>query len=275
VDAEQDTPTVPSDRADVAAPPERHGAAAPPPDPAGAVPGEDAVAADAAAIPPAAGVPAGSSAVPLVDYVPDVTAETSGWLREARALADRAGLEEVVTVLDELSAGRGRPTFRIAVVGEFNRGKSTLLNTLLGRDLLPTGPLPVTRIQVAVRAGVEDALTVEWPDGRREIRRPDAPDAWHGLAFAPGESDTVAGTTDQPGTADPAGSGAPHTRRSCRDPHGGRRVAPVAGRGTPGHPRRQLWQRGTVRAGQEGSGGQRRGAVRGLRGGRGHHARPA
>ncbi|MCQ4043332.1 dynamin family protein [Streptantibioticus rubrisoli] len=209
MDAEQDTPTVASDRADAAAPPERHGAAAPPPDPAGAVPGEDASAADAAAIPPAAGVPAGSCAVPLVDHVPDVTAETSGWLREARALAERAGLEEVVTVLDELSAGRGRPTFRIAVVGEFNRGKSTLLNTLLGRDLLPTGPLPVTRTQVAVRAGAEDALTVEWPDGRRETRRPDAPDAWHGLAFAPDEPDTVAGTTDRPGTADPAGSGAP------------------------------------------------------------------
>ena len=34
--------------------------------------------------------------------------------------------------------------FNLAVVGQFKRGKSTLMNAIIGRDLLPTGVLPLT-----------------------------------------------------------------------------------------------------------------------------------
>ncbi|WUH94360.1 dynamin family protein [Streptomyces sp. NBC_00433] len=149
----------------------------------------------------------GAAPAPAVSpspHVPDVSALTPGWLREARTLAERAALPETVAVMDELAAGRGRPTFRIAVVGEFNRGKSTLLNTLLGRQVLPTGPLPVTRTPIAVRAGAEDMLSVEWPDGSREDRRPDAADAWRGLILPPGAPASRAATAEQ--TAADAGT---------------------------------------------------------------------
>ncbi|WP_327289740.1 dynamin family protein [Streptomyces sp. NBC_01198] len=136
--------------------------------------------------------------------MPDVSVQTPGWLREARALAEQAALPETVAVLDELAAGRGRPTFRIVVVGEFNRGKSTLLNTLLGRELLPTGPLPVTRTPVAVRAGAEDVLSVEWPDGSREERRPDAPDAWRGLILHPDAPAARAAASEPAAAGSPA-----------------------------------------------------------------------
>ncbi len=43
----------------------------------------------------------------------------------------------------ELSAERSRP-LRIAVVGEFNAGKSTFINALIGQDVAPTGVLPTT-----------------------------------------------------------------------------------------------------------------------------------
>lgn len=39
--------------------------------------------------------------------------------------------------------------FLLVVVGEFNSGKSSLVNALLGEDLLPEGPTPTTdRIQL-------------------------------------------------------------------------------------------------------------------------------
>ena len=41
-----------------------------------------------------------------------------------------------------LAAGR----FQLAVLGQFKRGKSTLLNALLGVDALATGVVPVTAI---------------------------------------------------------------------------------------------------------------------------------
>lgn len=43
----------------------------------------------------------------------------------------------------ELSAERARP-LRIAIVGEFNAGKSTFINALIGQDVAPTGVLPTT-----------------------------------------------------------------------------------------------------------------------------------
>jgi small GTP-binding protein len=60
-------------------------------------------------------------------------------LVHARALADL----EAVAALSELSAERSRPV-RLAIVGEFNAGKSTFINALIGADVAPTGVLPTT-----------------------------------------------------------------------------------------------------------------------------------
>ena len=57
----------------------------------------------------------------------------------ARALAD---LDSVAAVA-ELAAERARPV-RLAIVGEFNAGKSTFINALIGADVAPTGVLPTT-----------------------------------------------------------------------------------------------------------------------------------
>ena len=59
--------------------------------------------------------------------------------QHARALADL----EAIAELAALSAERGRPV-RVAIVGEFNAGKSTFINALIGADVAPTGVLPTT-----------------------------------------------------------------------------------------------------------------------------------
>ena len=43
----------------------------------------------------------------------------------------------------DLAAERSRPV-RLAIVGEFNAGKSTFINALIGADVAPTGVLPTT-----------------------------------------------------------------------------------------------------------------------------------
>jgi GTP-binding protein EngB required for normal cell division len=57
----------------------------------------------------------------------------------ARALGD---LGSVAAVAD-VAAERARP-LRLAIVGEFNAGKSTFINALMGADVAPTGVLPTT-----------------------------------------------------------------------------------------------------------------------------------
>jgi GTPase Era involved in 16S rRNA processing len=60
----------------------------------------------------------------------------------------RPSLSQAKT-LERLNVLRGRlavERFQLAVLGQFKRGKSTVLNALLGRSVLPIGVLPVTAI---------------------------------------------------------------------------------------------------------------------------------
>jgi small GTP-binding protein len=50
---------------------------------------------------------------------------------------------ETTAALASLAAERARPV-RLAIVGEFNAGKSTFINALMGADIAPTGVLPTT-----------------------------------------------------------------------------------------------------------------------------------
>ncbi len=57
----------------------------------------------------------------------------------ARSLHDLDALTDVARLVVE----RTRPV-RVAIVGEFNAGKSTFINALIGADVAPTGVLPTT-----------------------------------------------------------------------------------------------------------------------------------
>ncbi len=52
------------------------------------------------------------------------------------------------------------------MLGQFKRGKSTLLNALLGVPLLPTGITPVTSIPTYVRAARDSLLRIEFDSSR-------------------------------------------------------------------------------------------------------------
>ncbi len=58
------------------------------------------------------------------------------------------GLRDKLLLLqDKLASGE----FRLAVLGQMKRGKSSFINALLGADVLPTGVLPVTAVITEVR----------------------------------------------------------------------------------------------------------------------------
>ena len=51
---------------------------------------------------------------------------------------------ELMNELFRIKKRLEQPLFSVAVVGEFSRGKSTFLNDLIGKELLPVGDLPTT-----------------------------------------------------------------------------------------------------------------------------------
>lgn len=84
---------------------------------------------------------------------PDPLGSAVAALREL-APAERVG------DLDALARRLADRRLRVLVVGAAKRGKSTLLNRLLGRDVLPTGVLPVTAIVTTVRTDPDAADSV-------------------------------------------------------------------------------------------------------------------
>jgi GTP-binding protein EngB required for normal cell division len=75
-----------------------------------------------------------------------------------RALVATApkGLEVIGRTASELFARLAEDRFNLLVVGRFSRGKSSLLNALLGVDRLPTGILPLTSVITAVTYGSQE-----------------------------------------------------------------------------------------------------------------------
>jgi len=67
--------------------------------------------------------------------------------------------------LGELNRRLDEGRFHLAVLGQFKRGKSTLLNALLGAPLLPTSVVPLTAIPTFLHAGREWQARVVYIDG--------------------------------------------------------------------------------------------------------------
>lgn len=73
--------------------------------------------------------------------------------------------------IDDLSiAGKNlaQGRFRLMVLGDMKHGKSTLLNVLLGKDLLPRAVNPCTAILTIIRFGAAEKVTVHFKDNSTE-----------------------------------------------------------------------------------------------------------
>ncbi|MCX4092345.1 dynamin family protein [Nocardia sp. alder85J] len=75
-----------------------------------------------------------------------------------RAVTDRSVADEVAGELAAICAALYAEPVRIVFAGHFSCGKSTLINALIGRPLLPTGDLPETGVPCLVRRGAVDRV---------------------------------------------------------------------------------------------------------------------
>jgi GTP-binding protein EngB required for normal cell division len=80
-------------------------------------------------------------------------------------LAQELGTEPVAEEARELATRVSEGRFYVACVGQFKRGKSTLLNALVGYEVVPTGFIPVTAVPTVIRFGDERHARVRMRDG--------------------------------------------------------------------------------------------------------------
>jgi len=125
------------------------------------------------------------------------TNELRDWLSELGERARSSDLAEIAVKAEQLSRELERRTLRIVVVGEFNNGKSTLVNALIGEPLLPTDVVPTTALLHWVVSDDNRSAEVLFENGRtqtidlsaEELRR------WSADEVAPdsGKIDDIAG----------------------------------------------------------------------------------
>ncbi len=97
-----------------------------------------------------------------------------------RKTAMEALLDEISTIFEATPLQRLRPVIvdlqeklrtdevRLAVLGQMKRGKSSLLNSLLGESILPTGVLPLTSVVTEIRYGSVPKASIRYQSGNLE-----------------------------------------------------------------------------------------------------------
>ncbi|MHC1741921.1 MAG: dynamin family protein [Syntrophobacteraceae bacterium] len=85
------------------------------------------------------------------------------------------GLDSAVAyALEELRSKIESNRFHLVVVGQFKRGKTCLINALIGADILPVAVIPLTSIVTVLTYGDTVSIQVYYEDGRVEAIKSEA-----------------------------------------------------------------------------------------------------
>jgi GTP-binding protein EngB required for normal cell division len=88
-------------------------------------------------------------------------------LGTVESLCARYGISALEDYLESCRSFAAEKTLNIAVLGRFKAGKSSFLNHLLGRPVLPIGVIPVTSAVTEIQWGASERAEVLFTDGRR------------------------------------------------------------------------------------------------------------
>ena len=94
--------------------------------------------------------------------------DLTGSLKKLLELCNCVSLTNTADSIKDTLAKVADEHFEVAIVGEFKRGKSTLINALLGQEVLPADVLPATATLNRVTYSDEPFVDVEYKDGTSE-----------------------------------------------------------------------------------------------------------
>ncbi len=96
----------------------------------------------------------------------------TGAIRESietvRTYCERYQITALKDFLESCQVFSEERTLNVAVLGRFKAGKSSFLNHLLGKALLPVGVIPVTSVVTEIQYGLEESAAIHFLDGRTE-----------------------------------------------------------------------------------------------------------
>jgi GTPase Era involved in 16S rRNA processing len=130
--------------------------------------------------------------VPIPNQAPVARSSNAQALDRLRVMAEQLGEDSVSADVRQLASRIEEGRFFVACVGQFKRGKSTLLDAFVGEQILPTGVVPVTTVPTVLRYGDTRAARV-LIDTRWRIVRPEDLAQYVSEELNPENSKQVAG----------------------------------------------------------------------------------
>ncbi|TVQ94851.1 MAG: hypothetical protein EA397_00785 [Deltaproteobacteria bacterium] len=106
-------------------------------------------------------------------------------MHELSQLARHAGASALAAEADRLAARVREGRFHVACLGQLKRGKSTLINALLGEKVAPVGVVPITSAVTLFRAGPPSAR-ISTASGEEHEVDPTALEGWVSESANPG-----------------------------------------------------------------------------------------
>jgi len=107
-------------------------------------------------------MPGNQNLTPLPD-----TSDVDGAAKLLRlaSLGEELGAQYIADDGRGLAARVSEGRFYLACIGQFKRGKSTLINALVGEGILPVGFVPVTAVPTVIRYGAHKKARIQFRDG--------------------------------------------------------------------------------------------------------------
>ena len=102
-------------------------------------------------------------------------------IKEIVETLNKLGLKKVAAEIAVLTRKVSNEKFTVAVVGEFSRGKSTMINRILGKQILPVSNLPTTALLTRISYGKEAKIVVLDNEGKQKQTLPLSEDSWNNL----------------------------------------------------------------------------------------------
>jgi len=102
--------------------------------------------------------------VNITDYL-HAKFELAEILRVAAVIVHKQS-PDILYPFEDLFARLADDRFNVAVVGQFSRGKTSLMNAMLGTERLPMGVVPITSVITTVQYGTDERAIIEYAERR-------------------------------------------------------------------------------------------------------------